>query len=95
MKPAHSDKLLSSTNWIMLLGISSGLVSAQWKQEALPDVALVVVLALTVLKTRLVILDFMGLRGHRPRLAAALAVWPVLFAVVILAKALLPSLMAS
>lgn len=90
MKPTRSGKLFSSTNWIILLGVCSGLVSAQWKQEALPAVALVAVLALTLLKTRLIILDFMGLRGHHPRLAAALAAWPVLFAVIILAKALLP-----
>lgn len=90
MKPTHSDRLFSSTHWIILLGVCSGLVSAQWKQEALPAIAVAVVLALTVLKTRLIILDFMGLRGRHPRLAATLAAWPVFFAVVILAKALLP-----
>lgn len=88
MKTGPSTSLFASTNWILMMGIVSGLISAQWKHEALPLVAIVAVLVLTVFKARLIILDFMHLRGARPGLAAALLAWPVLFTVAILAKSL-------
>ena len=71
-----------------MMGVVSGLIAAQWKHEALPLAAIVVVLALTIFKARLIILDFMHLRGARPGLAAALLAWPILFSVAILAKSL-------
>lgn len=86
MKPKSSASLFASTNWILMMGIVSGLISAQWKHEALPLVAIIAVLGLTIFKARLIILDFMHLRGARPGLAAALLAWPILFMVAILAK---------
>ncbi|GAB1583071.1 cytochrome C oxidase subunit IV family protein [Phyllobacterium phragmitis] len=93
--PLSRSKLVSSTIWIMLLALASAFLAAQWKQETMPVLALVVVLVLTVLKARLVILDFMHLRGHRPRLAAALLCWPAFFAIVILVKVLMAGLIAA
>lgn len=86
MKSKHTTSLFASTNWILMMGVISGLISAQWKHEALPVAALVSVLLLTVFKARLIILDFMHLRGVRPGLAAALLAWPILFCIAILAK---------
>ncbi|MEK1932304.1 MAG: cytochrome C oxidase subunit IV family protein [Pararhizobium sp.] len=79
--------LFGSAHWVLIMGIVGAIVTSQWHQEALPLIALVVVLALTVLKARLIILDFMRLRGSRPVLAAALLAWPVMFAFAVAVKA--------
>ncbi|MFD1327269.1 cytochrome C oxidase subunit IV family protein [Mycoplana ramosa] len=93
MRATSSASLFASTNWILMMGIVSGLIAAQWKHEALPLAAVIVILALTLFKARLIILDFMHLRGERPGLAAALLAWPVFFAVAILAKSLAAGLL--
>ncbi|MDR6756308.1 nitric oxide reductase NorF protein [Mycoplana sp. BE70] len=93
MKTKSSVSLFASTNWILMMGIVSGLIAAQWKHEALPLAAIVTILVLTVFKARLIILDFMHLRGERPGLAAALLAWPVFFTVAILAKSLAAGLL--
>jgi len=63
------------------MGIAAAILASQWHQEALPIVPLAVFLFLTVLKSRLIILDFMRLRGSRPVLAATLLGWPILFSI--------------
>lgn len=73
----------------MMLAVVAALISAQWKHEAVPLAALAVILLLTILKSRLVVLDFMELRGSRPGLSAALIAWPAFFSVAAGAKALL------
>ena len=95
MKPKSSATLFASTNWILITGVISALIAAQWKHEMLPLAALAAVLALTVFKARLIILDFMHLRGERPRLAAGLLAWPVLFCLAVLAKSAASGLIAS
>lgn len=92
MKAGTSASLFASTNWILMMGIVSGLIAAQWKHEALPLTAVIVILALTIFKARLIILDFMHLR-ERPGLAVALLAWPVFFTVAILAKSLAAGLL--
>ncbi|MDF1634313.1 cytochrome C oxidase subunit IV family protein [Mycoplana sp. MJR14] len=92
MNPKTSGSLFASTNWILMMGVVSGIVSAQWKHEALPIVALAAILLLTVFKARLIILDFMHLR-ERPALAAALLGWPILFCIAVLAKIAVPALL--
>jgi nitric oxide reductase NorF protein len=87
MKPTQSTNLFVSAHWILMMGVIAALISAQWHREAFPLVALIVVLALVVFKARLIILDFMGLRGTRPVLAAALLAWPMLFACAAVVKA--------
>lgn len=91
MNPKNSGSLFASTNWILAMGVVSGVISAQWKHEALPVAALVSILLLTVFKARLIILDFMHLR-ERPALAAALLAWPIVFCIAILARIAAPGL---
>ena len=79
--------LLGSAIALMLAAIVAALISAQWKNEAIPIAALVVILGLTVVKARWVVMDFMGLRGQRPHLSMALIAWPSAFALAAAAKA--------
>lgn len=85
-----NSKLFGSANWIIVLGIIGVLIAAQWKHETLPTSALAVILLLVIAKARLIILDFMFLRGTRPLLAVALVSWTVFFAFAGLARAMLP-----
>lgn len=73
--------LLGRAIGVILVAIISGLVAAQWKHEAVPFAAFVIILLLAVVKSRWIVLDFMRLRGVRPRLAIALLVWPAFFVV--------------
>jgi nitric oxide reductase NorF protein len=84
-----STWLFGSAAAVMILAIVAALISAQWKHEAVPMAALSVILLLTILKSRVVILDFMELRGSRPGLPAALVAWPTFFCLAAGAKALL------
>jgi nitric oxide reductase NorF protein len=86
MRHNKTIDLFASSHWILLMGIVAALLAAQWHQEALPLMALFVVLVLVVLKARLIVLDFIGLRGSRPLLAGALLAWPVVFVVAALVK---------
>jgi nitric oxide reductase NorF protein len=76
---------------LMLIAVVGALIAAQWNHEALPFAAFGVVLVLMVVKSRWVVMDFMGLRGVRPRLSAALIAWPAFFALAAAAKAALAS----
>src|SRR3546814_20076424 len=88
MKPSDPSRLFASANLVLFLGIVGALLAAQWKHEAVPLAVLAVILLLTVIKARLIILDFMELRGKKPDLATALWLWPLLFAVAAFARAL-------
>ncbi|KQV39947.1 MULTISPECIES: cytochrome C oxidase subunit IV family protein [unclassified Rhizobium] len=78
--------LLGRAIGVILVAIVSGLVAAQWKHEAVPFVAFAIILLLAVVKSRWIVLDFMGLRGVRPRLAIALLAWPAFFVIVAAAR---------
>ena len=80
---------MGSASSLMLVAVIAALISAQWKHEALPFAALGAILVLTIVKSRWVVMDFMALRGVRPRLAAALLAWPAFFALAAAAKAML------
>lgn len=85
-KPAW---LMGSASVTMLAAVVAGLIAAQWKHEAMPFAALGVVLVLTVVKSRWVVMDFMGLRGAHPRIAGALVGWVALFALAAATKSML------
>lgn len=88
----HKNSWLMGRATVMILAASvAALITAQWNHEALPFVALGVVLVLMVVKSRWVVMDFMGLRGVHPRLTAALIAWPAFFALAAAAKAMLVS----
>ncbi|URK87788.1 hypothetical protein LP421_08320 [Rhizobium sp. RCAM05350] len=56
MSKKVTPDLFSSSHWVLIMGILGAIVTSQWHQEALPLIALIVVLVLTVLKSRLIIL---------------------------------------
>jgi len=87
------SRLFGSANWVMMLGIAGALIAAQWKHEVIPAVALAVILVMAVAKIRLIVLDFMGLRGMRPNLARALMVWPIFFSALSLGKVVLAAIL--
>ena len=89
MKQNRPTWLLGSAAGIMTIAAIAALISAQWKHEALPFAALGTVLVLTVVKSRWVIRDFMGLRDARPTLSAALVGWVAFFALAAAGKAAL------
>lgn len=71
---------------LILVAVIAALISAQWKHAAIPLAALGAILVLTIVKSRIVVLDFMGLRDRRPVLARAIIAWPILFAILAAAK---------
>jgi nitric oxide reductase NorF protein len=87
MENSKGRWLFGCTIWLILIALVTALIAAQWTAAALPLAAFAAILVLTLIKARIVILDFMGLRGVRPGLAAALAAWPALFLLVAAAKA--------
>ncbi len=87
------SRLFGSANWVMMLGIAGALIAAQWKHEVIPALALAVILVMAVAKIRLIVLDFMGLRGMRPNLARALMVWPIFFSALSLGKVVLAAIL--
>lgn len=87
MQSKNVPDLFSSSHWIFLMGIAAAILASQWHDEALPFIPLAVFLFLTVLKARLIILDFMRLRGSRPVLAATLLGWPILISAGVIFKA--------
>jgi nitric oxide reductase NorF protein len=89
MERKQSTWLMGTATVLMLIAVVGALISAQWNHEALPFAAFGVVLVLMVIKSRWVVMDFMGLRGIRPRLSAALIAWPAFFALAAAAKAAL------
>lgn len=88
----RNDRLFTAANWIIGLAVIAAVIAAQWKHEAVPILVVLLILALMLAKARLVILDFIGLRDMRPRLAAALLAWILVFAGAGAAKTVLPLL---
>lgn len=84
------NRLFGRALWLFAIAGAAALVAAQWQGRSLPVAAICVVLVLTVIKARIVILDFMGLRTERPRMAAAMIAWPAFFSVLVAAKAAIP-----
>lgn len=80
---------MGSASGLMLVAVVAALISAQWKHEAVPFLALGAILVLTVVKSRWVVLDFMGLRNERPVLSGALVGWVAFFALAAATKAAL------
>lgn len=89
MKDKSETHLFASANWAIGMAAFAALLAAQWHREPLPIAVLAIVAALAALKARLVILDFMGLRGRRPVIAQALVAWPALFLVLAIVKSAL------
>jgi nitric oxide reductase NorF protein len=89
MNRSKSIWLLGSAAGIMMVAVITALISAQWKHEALPFAALGPILVLTIVKSRWVVMDFMGLRDARPKLSSALVGWVAFFAFVAATKAAL------
>ncbi len=92
MQHEKSKWLMGSATGLLLIAIVTALIASQWKHEAVPFVAFCVILVLTVVKARIVVLDFMGLRGPRRGLSIALIAWPLVFAIAAATKAGLASL---
>lgn len=93
MQKSRPVWLMGSASAVMVAAVVAALISAQWKHEAVPYAALGVILVLTLVKSRLVVMDFMGLRGSRPRLSAALVAWVAFFALAAAAKAAFASML--
>jgi nitric oxide reductase NorF protein len=87
MESKKSNWLMGSATILMLVAVVAALIAAQWNHEALPLAAFAAILVLTIVKSRLVVMDFMGLRGVHPRLAASLIAWAAFFAIAAAAKA--------
>ena len=87
MTAKKSARLFASANWVIVLAVIGALVAAQWKHQAIPLMILVMLLILTVVKARLIVLDFMDLRDGRPAMARALWAWPAFFSVAALGRA--------
>jgi nitric oxide reductase NorF protein len=81
--------LMGSASGLMIVAVAAALISAQWKHEAIPFLALGAILVLTVVKSRWVVLDFMGLRNERPVLSGALIGWVAFFTLAAATKAAL------
>ncbi len=90
MRKQADHWLFGAALWLLLLAIIASLVIVQWRHSALPVAAIAAVLGLTILKGRIVIKHYMGLRNLA--LTLALTSWVGLFALVALAKALAPVL---
>jgi nitric oxide reductase NorF protein len=84
--------LMGRASVLMLVAVAAALISAQWKHEAVPFLAFGVILILTIVKSRWVVMDFMGLRHERPMLSGALVGWVGFFALAAAIKAALPLL---
>jgi len=84
--------LMGSASGLMLVAVASALISAQWKHEAVPFLAFGVILILTIVKSRWVVMDFMGLRHQRSVLSGALVGWVGFFALAAAIKAVLATL---
>ncbi|WP_018238762.1 cytochrome C oxidase subunit IV family protein [Ensifer sp. BR816] len=81
---------LKKTWGILVAMVVAGMLLSRWVQEpAAPIVFAVLLLLLAVLKARLVVLDFLGLRSGPPALRMSLLAWPAFFALAAAAKALI------
>ncbi|MDE3822855.1 cytochrome C oxidase subunit IV family protein [Sinorhizobium meliloti] len=77
--------------WIalVLMVLAGMLLSLKVQDPATPLVFTLALLTLAVLKVRLVVLDFLGLRSGPRVLRVGLIAWPLFFALAAAAKALI------
>ena len=86
----RSPRQLQKT-WVtvVLMVLVGALVSLKVQDPAAPLVLTFALLVLAVLKARLVVLDFLGLRSGPRALRVGLLAWPLLFSLAAAAKALI------
>ncbi|MQW88978.1 cytochrome C oxidase subunit IV family protein [Sinorhizobium saheli] len=81
---------LKKTCMSLVVMVLAGVLLSRWTAEpVVPLVLAAALLALAVLKARLVVLDFLGLRAGPRALRIGLLAWPVLFALAAATKALI------
>ncbi|WP_164924254.1 cytochrome C oxidase subunit IV family protein [Sinorhizobium fredii] len=89
----RTPRQLTKTWIILVLMVLAGLLlSLKVQDTAAPLVFTLGFLMLAVLKARLVVLDFLGLRSGPRVLRVGLIVWPLFFALAAAAKALIASI---
>lgn len=88
----RTPRQLTNTWIILVLMVLAGLLlSLKVQDPAAPPVLTLGFLMLAVLKARLVVLDFLGLRSGPRVLRVGLIAWPLFFALAAAAKALIAS----
>ncbi|MCG5485139.1 MAG: cytochrome C oxidase subunit IV family protein [Sinorhizobium meliloti] len=86
----HDPRQLQRTWMVLVLMVLAGmLLSLQAQDPAAPLVVTLALLTLALLKARLVVLDFLGLRSGPRVLQVGLIAWPFFFALAAAAKALI------
>lgn len=81
---------LKKTWMSLVIMVLAGILLSRWTAEpVVPLVLAAALLALALLKARLVVLDFLGLRAGPRALRIGLLAWPVFFALAAAAKALI------
>jgi hypothetical protein len=86
MKTNANPSLFASAVTIILIGIVTALLAAQWKVATLPLPVLALLLALGAFKSRLIVLDFIGMRSRRTPLVYPLYGWIAFVLVLAAAK---------
>ncbi|MDW9724654.1 hypothetical protein GOB91_20410 [Sinorhizobium meliloti] len=86
----RAPRQLQKTWIVLVLMVLAGmLLSLKVQDPATPLVFTLALLTLAVLKARLVVLDFLGLRSGPRVLRVGLIAWPLVFALAAAAKALI------
>ncbi|MDW9370719.1 hypothetical protein GOB34_24050 [Sinorhizobium meliloti] len=86
----RAPRQLQKTWIVLVLMVLAGmLLSLKVQDPATPLVFTLALLTLAVLKARLVVLDFLGLRSGLRVLRVGLIAWPLFFALAAAAKALI------
>ncbi|AEG07325.1 cytochrome C oxidase subunit IV family protein (plasmid) [Sinorhizobium meliloti WSM1022] len=86
----RAPRQLQKTWIVLVLMVLAGmLLSLKVQDPATPLVFTLALLTLAVLKARLVVLDFLGLRSGPRVLRVGLIAWPLFFALAAAAKALI------
>ncbi|MGN7754115.1 cytochrome C oxidase subunit IV family protein [Sinorhizobium sp. 22678] len=86
----RDPRQLQKTWMVLVLMVLAGmLLSLKVQEPAVPLVFTLTLLTLAVLKARLVVLDFLGLRSGPRVLRVGLIAWPLFFALAAAAKALI------
>ncbi|WOS63896.1 cytochrome C oxidase subunit IV family protein [Sinorhizobium fredii] len=92
----RTPRQLTKTWIILVLMVLAGLLlSLKVQSPAAPLVLTLALLMLAVLKARLVVLDFLGLRSGPRVLRIGLIAWPLFFALAAAAKALIAAVSLS
>lgn len=93
MSHENPYRLFNAFLLLVLMAAVASLIAVQWRHQALPFAAILVVLSIALLKARLIVLDFLGLRGLKSPQATALLAWPAGFALAAAAKTLAVTLL--